>query len=145
MPYPHMPLDGAAPPIPGTFAFLGAGGGLYGQPVYSSGPGLISLALANAIATSVVVGMIGVPSVVAGAFAPLVLSGQILTMTTAQWDAIAGTTGGLANNTTYYLSAAAAGHYTAASPATTGDTVVPLLYALSPTQAVVVIVPPVQL
>lgn len=44
-----------------------------------------------------------------------------LSLTTAQWDAVAGTTGGLAANTEYYLSDTA-GSITATVPATTGDT-----------------------
>jgi len=140
-----MPISGSAPPTPGTFAYAGFGNALYGQPVYSSGSGLVSRAWANAMSTSVVVGMIGVTSVAPSAFTTLVTAGQFLMQTAALWDAIAGTTGGLASNTTYYLDPTTAGHFTATAPTTTGQTVVPLLFALSPTQALVVLVPPAQL
>jgi len=42
-----------------------------------------------------------------------------VTLTPAEWDAIAGTTGGLARNTWYYISATTPGHITATPSANT--------------------------
>ncbi len=128
MPYPHMPISGSPAPSPGQFTYTGFGGAVYGQPVYASGAGLVSLAEANAIGTSVVVGVIAAASVAPGGFScpsspQATSSGK---QTTAAWDAIAGTVGGLAPNTTYYLSPTTAGHYTSVAPSTVGQTVVPL-------------------
>lgn len=145
MPYPHMPISGPPAPAPGQFTYVGFGNAVYGQPVYASGAGVVSLARANAIGTSQVVGVIAAALVVPAGFSALLSAGDILTQTTAAWDAIVGTVGGLVANTTYYLDAATAGHFTAVAPSTVGQTVVPLLFALSPTQALLVIVPPIQL
>jgi hypothetical protein len=41
-----------------------------------------------------------------------------MTATTAQWDAVAGTSGGLVANTTYWLSTATAGSITSTPPST---------------------------
>lgn len=144
-PYPHMPISGSPAPAAGQFTYVGFGSALYGQPVYSSGAGLVSLAAASSMAVSVVVGVIAAATVAPSGFSALLTAGQVLTQTTAKWDAIAGTTGGLAANTTYYLHPSTAGHFTVTAPTTTGQTVVPLLFALSPTQALLVIVPPIQL
>lgn len=63
----------------------------------------------------------------AGQRAPVRYAGPV-TLTTEEWDAVAGTTGGLARNVWYYLSAATAGHITAAASAN-----VAVGYAISPT------------
>jgi hypothetical protein len=140
-----MPISGNPAPSPGQFTFTGAVDALYGQPVYASGAGDVSLAIASSMATSVVVGVIAAASVAPNGFSALLTAGDLVTMTAAQWDAIAGTVGGLAPNTTYYLDPATAGHYTSVPPSTVGQTVVPLLFAISATEAVLVIVPPIQL
>ncbi len=57
----------------------------------------------------------------------------ILTLTTAEWDAVAGTTGGLSPGSTYYVSGTA-GALTATKPATTGDTQLRAGVALSSTK-----------
>jgi hypothetical protein len=105
----------------------------------------VSLAKADAMATSAVVGVIGSVAVAPAGYTALLTAGQIVDQSAALWDAIAGTTGGLAANTTYYLSTATAGHYTATAPTTSGQTVEPVLWALSPTQALLLAIPPIQL
>lgn len=80
-----------------------------GTPLYGTGGG-VEAARANAIGTARLVG-------VAASAASHTPPGQrvhaqyagLLELTTAEWDAIAGTTGGLTPNTTYYLSTAADG------------------------------------
>lgn len=145
MPYPHMPISGPAVPSSGQFTYVGSVNGLYGQPVYASGSGLVSLAKADAMATSAVVGVLAALTTAPAGFSYLLTAGSILTQATALWDAIVGTAGGLVANTTYYLSSFTAGRFTVNAPSSVGQTVVPLLFALSPTQALLVIVPPIQL
>jgi hypothetical protein len=53
-----------------------------------------------------------------------------LKLTAAEWDAVAGTTGGLTEGTPYYLSAATAGHITDTKPLSP-NLVVPIGYGLS--------------
>lgn len=57
-----------------------------------------------------------------------------ITLTTAQWDAVAGTTGGLAANKVYYLGGTA-GTLVLTRPATTGDNIITVIVALSATTA----------
>lgn len=67
-----------------------------------------------------VVGLVSVGASGSGGTCTVVEEGD-LTLTTAQWDAVAGTTGGLTAATEYYLSGTA-GAITATVPGTTGDT-----------------------
>jgi len=64
---------------------------------------------------------------------PTVRSGGNLTLTTGQWDTVAGTSGGLAEGVPYYLSAATGGEITATPPVATGDYAVLVGVALSST------------
>jgi hypothetical protein len=64
------------------------------------------------------------------------LCGEI-TLTTAQWDAVAGTTGGLAANKAYYLSGTA-GALVLTRPATTGDNIITMIIAISATKAKII-------
>ena len=91
-----------------------------GTPVYSSANDNVDKAQANALATTDVIGLVADTSIAAGATGGIQLEG-ILTATTGQWDAVAGTTGGLTKNTIYYLSASTAGQLTATSPSTAGQ------------------------
>lgn len=63
-----------------------------------------------------------------------VQSDGVVTLTTTQWDAIAGTTGGLTFKTIYYLSASTAGAITATAPSTVGQYVQQVGIALSTTE-----------
>lgn len=65
-----------------------------------------------------------------------------VTLTAAQWDAIAGTTGGLTPGAYYYLSAATAGLLTDTPPSTEGQFVTPVGLALDATTLLVQISPP---
>lgn len=67
-----------------------------------------------------VMGLVSVGAPGSGGNVTVLEEGE-LTLTTAQWDAVAGTTGGLAAFTEYYLSGTP-GAITATVPATTGDT-----------------------
>lgn len=93
-----------------------------GKAVYllANGTG-IALADANGTAPARnLLGLVSVGAAGAGGNVNVQQAGD-LTLTTAQWDAVAGTSGGLTANTEYYLSGTP-GAITATVPATTGDT-----------------------
>ncbi len=104
---------------PNTFnpLVVGEAGVPPGTPLFGIGGG-VEAARANAIGTA---RLVGIAASAASATPP----GQrihaqyagLLTLTTAEWDAIAGTTGGLTPNTTYYLSTATAGKIQSTLPA----------------------------
>jgi hypothetical protein len=101
-------------------------------PVYVSGVNTCKKAQANAAGTVGVVGLAAVASTAAGASAS-VQSDGVLTATTAQWDAVAGTTGGLTFGTLFYLDPATTGKLTSTAPSTAGQYVAPVGRALSTT------------
>jgi hypothetical protein len=114
------------------------------SPVYVSAVNTVKKAMANAAGTAGVIGLSATVSAAAGASAS-VQSDGILTATTTQWDAVAGTTGGLAFGTIYYLDAATAGKITATAPSTVGQYVQPIGRALSTTDLEITIGPSILL
>lgn len=94
-----------------------AGAIVIGTPVYSSDAGKCDKAKADAEATTSVIGLVN-DVTVATTDPAFIKEKGILTATTGQWDAVAGTTGGLAHGVRYFLSAATAGLLTATPPAT---------------------------
>ena len=115
-----------------------------GAPVYSSAADTVKRAEANASGTSTVIGLWFDTTTAHGATGN-VLIGGILTATTTQWDAVAGTTGGLAFGATYYLDPANVGQLTATAPSTVGQFVVSLGVAMSTTELKLNIQPPIGL
>lgn len=109
-----------------------AGAVVCGTPVYSFGAGTVKKAKADAAGTSKVVGLMHDAST-AGSAAGLVAVAGILALTTGQWDAVTGASGGLTFNNTYYLDPATAGLLTATAPTTVGQSVVAVGRALSTT------------
>jgi len=105
---------------------------IVGNVVYSSAAGTVKKAQANALGTSYVVGLTLTATAAAGS--ATIQSDGVVTLSTGQWDAVAGTTGGLAFGTVYYLSAATAGLLTATAPSTTGQQWVQVGIGLSTTQ-----------
>ena len=103
-----------------------------GQIVYMSAADHVNKAKADAGGTAIVLGL-ATAAIVSGAVGG-VQTGSILTLTTGQWDAAFGTTGGLVFNTRYYLSPTTAGLATATAPTTVGQYVVELGVALSTTE-----------
>lgn len=90
-----------------------------GQPGYVvAATGLAALSRANAADTANVVGL-AVQAAATNDPVYLRYSGPVK-LTTAQWDAIAGTEGGLTINAFYYLSSVAAGFITSTAPVATG-------------------------
>lgn len=104
-----------------------------GSAVYSDAAGGFKKALANASTTAKVIGLVAVaPSITNGVAGAIALD-DVLTLTTAQWDAVTGGSGGLVFNTIYYLDPSTAGHITSTAPTTVGQYVVEIGRALSTT------------
>lgn len=79
-----------------------------GVPVYMAGANTVDAAQANSFTTSSVVGLSLDASPAPGNTVRVRTSG-FMELTTGQWDAIAGTSGGLAPGTEYFLSQSSAG------------------------------------
>lgn len=103
--------------------------------VYISSANKAKRALANTPATSKVRGLVKTDSISPDATGDVVTNG-ILTATIGEWDAIAGTIGGLSPNTAYFLDFTAPGHITATAPTTEGY-VTEIGVAISTTELVV--------
>lgn len=114
---------------------------IVGNILYSSAAGTAKKAQANALATSYVIGLTLTATASAGS--ATVQTDGVVTLSTGQWDAVAGTTGGLAFGTVYYLSAATAGLLTATAPSTTGQQWVQVGIGLSTTQMKLEVMGPV--
>lgn len=115
----ESPTPGTPQSFPNCVAPLAGAAFAAGQPGYVvAATGLAALSRANAAGTANVVGLAVQPAAVND---PVFLrySGPVK-LTTAQWDAIAGTEGGLTVNAFYYLSSAAAGFITSTAPSATG-------------------------
>ena len=115
-----------------------------GAPVYASAADTVKRGQANAKATSQLVGL-GLDATIAAAGVGNIITGGTLVATTAQFDAVAGTTGGLAFGTRYFLDPATPGKITATAPTTVGQCVTVVGIALSATELEVMIQPPVLL
>jgi hypothetical protein len=107
-------LDATTTEVEVISCTAGAGDIVIGNPVYISADSTIIKAKADAVGTTGVIGF-AKESKTAGA-ATIVQTAGVVTLTTGQWDTIAGTTGGLIFNTVYYLSGATAGLITATAP-----------------------------
>ena len=110
-----------------------AGAIVIGMPVYVDGAGTCDKAQADAAGTKKLLGLVSDTTVAAAATANIQTEG-ILAGTTGQWDAVAGTTGGLAAGVIYYMSAATPGNVSATAPTTATQFVVPVGLALSATE-----------
>lgn len=104
-----------------------------GAPVYASAADTVKRAKADAKATSALVGL-GLDASISAAATGNIITGGTLVATTTQWDAVAGTTGGLTFNTTYFLDDANPGKITSTAPTTVGHCNVVVGIALSPTE-----------
>ena len=102
-------------------------------PVYNDVADGVKKAKADAIGTTKVLGLVSDTTISASASGNIAISG-VLTATTAQWDAVFGTTGGLAAGTVYYLSAATAGLATVTSPTANPQYSIALGIAISTTE-----------
>lgn len=100
-----------------------------GNAVYADGAASVDKARANAGGTSRCIGLAA--AAITSAAAGMIQTNGVLTLSTAEWDALCGTTGGLTADTTYYLSAATAGLLTDTCPSTVSQYVVIAGIALS--------------
>lgn len=102
-----------------------------GCPVYISVAGSFNKANAAAAGTAKVIGFAaeGITSAAQG----IIQTDGVLSCTTGEWDAIAGTTGGLVAGTEYYL-AASAGLISSTAPSSSGAYVVKVGTAISTTE-----------
>jgi hypothetical protein len=100
-----------------------------GQPVYLSAASTVKRAQANAALTQRVVGIVSDPTIAAAANGLVALAGPI-TLTTAQWDAVTGQTGGLTPGP-YYLDPASPGKLSTVG--TSGQYFVPIGNAINTT------------
>ena len=110
-----------------------AGSIVIGTPVYAIANDAVDKAMANAVATVNVIGLVADVTIGAAALGSIQFDG-VLAATTGQWDTVAGTSGGLAKDAFYYLDAATAGKLTATAPSTTGQFVLPIGIAISTTE-----------
>lgn len=122
----------------------GAAAIVIGAPVYATAADTVKRAQANAKSTSKLAGL-GLDASIAAAASGNIITGGILVATTTQWDAVAGTTGGLAFGTQYFLDPANAGKITATPPTTVGQCNVLVGIALSTTELELQISPPILL
>lgn len=102
-----------------------------GSAVYSDAAGGFKKAIANAALTQKVIGLVAQTPSIANGVAGAVALDDVLTLTTAQWDAVTGGSGGLVFNTIYYLDPTTAGHITSTAPSTIGQFIVEIGRALS--------------
>lgn len=107
-----------------------------GTPVYSDAADGYKKARANATGTSLVIGLQQEASVAAAGTGTIQNDG-VLPLTTAQWDAVTGDTGGLTFNSLYWLDPATAGKLTKTAPSTVGQLVCPVGRALSTTEMLI--------
>lgn len=112
-----------------------------GSPVFQSltADGTVNLAKADAIGTARAVGVTSRQGI-AGSHVHTQYAGP-LTLTTDEWDAIAGTTGGLDQGAPYYLSAATAGRLTTTAPSASASLALQIGIALSSTTLLIQILP----
>lgn len=111
--------------------------------VYVDGSGDVVAAQADSLSTSRVAGLASEELIDAE-------TGQILAVgkvsfATADWDAVTGGSGGLTPGAVYYLSPTTAGHLTTTAPTTASQTVVPVLFALTTTDAIIIKTRPILL
>lgn len=114
-----------------------------GNAVYTSSNDTVAKAIGSALSTSLVLGLATTSS--SGGASNSIQFNGVLTLTTAQWDAVAGTTGGLTAGTTYFLSPSTAGSLTSTIPSTAGQVVTIVGTALSTTELNITIAQPVLL
>lgn len=115
-----------------------------GMPVYASAADGVKRAQANAKSTSQLAGLVYDATIAAGASGNIAQSG-VLVATTAQWDAVAGTTGGLTFNTNYFLDPVNPGKITSTVPTTAGQCNVLVGRAISTTELELIMAQPILL
>lgn len=125
----ELPLTDNLPSASDSLARTFTGAAIAGAPQYIDGNSSVDNAQANAEGTSQVLGLAA--AAVAAAASGAVVTEGVVTLTTGEWDAVAGTTGGLTADQKYYLDASTAGRLTATAPQTAGQYMVEVGRALS--------------
>ena len=115
-----------------------------GMPVYASGNDVFRLGIATSLAASSIIG-IAASSIAHGAQGSVIPNGNNFAQATGLWDAITGQSGGLTRGSYYFVSGGAAGHLTITAPTTLTQCVSVVGLALSTTELVVAITPPILL
>ncbi len=134
------------PPVSGDITLTNGNVGSLapGCPVYETGVSLtVDKARANAITTSIVLGL-AVTTITASGTGSIRTAG-VVTLTTGEWDAITGGTGGLTLGSRYYLDPATAGLLSLAPTDSTGNFLVEVGKAIATTKLMVAIRQPVGL
>ncbi len=108
-----------------------------GQPVYLSSATEVNKADADADATSTCIGL--ATTAISSAASGTIQTNGVITLTTTEWDAVCGTSGGLAIGTVYYLSGGTAGLLTSTAPTTSGHYVLSVIEGISSTEARVLV------
>lgn len=103
-----------------------------------------SPARANAIGTAFVVGLVAADSI-GPSSAGMIQAEGLFSATINQWNVITGLSGGLVPGQSYYLSPNPAGRITTVPPGETGSFLVRLGRAVTPTQMILSIQPPIGL
>lgn len=106
---------------------------VFGMPVYSSASDTVKRAQASAKATSRVSGLVYDATIATSASGNIAQSG-VMVGTTTQWDAVAGTTGGLTFNSLYFLDPSNPGKLTSTPPNTVGQCLTLIGLAISATE-----------
>ena len=105
---------------------------IVGNAVYVSGADTVKLAKANAMSTAAVIGLAN--AAIATSATGQIILGGVIALTTAQWDAVAGTSGGLSAGAVYYLDPSNFGKITATAPSTVGQVVTAVGVGISTTE-----------
>lgn len=103
-----------------------------GEAVYVDAAGSVDQAQADALGTSDVLGLAA--AAVVATNPGTVIANGVVTLTTGEWDAVAGTTGGLTPGTKYFLSPDTAGLLEEGSSASATEYVVEIGEAMSTTE-----------
>ena len=130
-------------PFVGTDVGIGPAHSI-GEPVYTDSSGNQEPAKGDSISTSFVAGIISSFPTLADPTAPfLVQPSGVLELTAAEWDAVAGTSGGLTIGAQYYISQTTAGHLITAPSSTPGLVTTQVGQALTRTKMLIQIGVPI--
>lgn len=133
-----------------TYSALAEGGGqtLLGMSVLADLPSdtlQFTRSLATGATLARCLGLV-IKSTPSGTFAPATVKEQgagIVKLTTAEWDAVTGDSGGLEISAVYYVSDVSAGHISRTKPVTSGHYVTQIGYGLSATEMQLQVMAPV--
>ena len=115
-----------------------------GAPVFCDAASGVDLAQADASGTVEVLGLVAEVSIGAASSGSIQTDG-ILAATTTQWDAVAGTTGGLTAGAIYYLDESTAGFLTETAPSSVSEFVARVGKGISTTEMEITISQPIKL